>query len=278
MQINNEAPHFKELVAALEAARQARSILTHHFGKLVNIEEKHLAGLVSEADRASEEVIQSVLAKHFPEYDFYGEEESYAQDKKLSLQDHPRPIWVVDPLDGTTNYVHRFPIFCSSIGLVIKGVPVVGVVDAPILRECFYGVKGQGAYCNDKKIHVSANHLAQNALGATGFFPDDRLALEEQLRVFSKIVSQTRGIRRAGAAAYDLCMVANGVFDFFWESNLKAWDTAAGQLLVTEAGGKVTTYRGKNHVPGMNSILASNSHLHNEIVNEIAEYLRPQTS
>lgn len=253
-------PYAQELSIARKAAAEARIVLTTHFGKLANVEEKFMAGLVSEADRNSEETIKRLILQDFPEHDFLGEEGAYLNKTGNESQLDPlngKFIWVCDPLDGTTNYVHRFPIYCSSIALVKDLQPVVAVIDVPALNETYSAVLGGGAFCNGNPIHVSKRQSLKSSLVATGFFADHAKALDESLRIFSKVIRKTRGVRRAGAAAFDLCMVASGVFDAFWERNLSPWDTAAGQLLVTEAGGEVCTYRGNDYHPWKNSILAA---------------------
>lgn len=260
----------QELAVARQAAQKARSILLDHYGKLSQVEFKHQAGLVSEADRASEIAIKSHLSDAFPEYGFLGEEEAYSNPTKLHINDE-KGVWVVDPLDGTTNYVHRFPIFCISIALVIKHQPVVGVIDVPILNDTYWARRGHGSFLNGQRLEVSHTNSMSQSLAATGFNGERESVLSEQLPIFERIVRKTRGIRRPGSAAFDLCMVTSGVFDFFWEQDLSPWDVAAGQLLVEEAGGVVSTFNGAAYNPWKKTILASNGQFHEDIVKIISK-------
>jgi myo-inositol-1(or 4)-monophosphatase len=246
---------------AKEAAALSREILLQYFGRLSQVSEKEKAGLVSEADVESEKCIQSFLAKKAPEIDFMGEEGSFKSNTHKI--DQSVATWVVDPLDGTTNYVHKFPIYCISIGLEINNELQVGVIDVPYFKDTYWAIRGGGAYKNGNKIHVSQRATLKNSLVATGFYSESD-DLENEVKLFSKMLDSTRAVRRPGAAAYDLCMVAEGIFDVFWEKNLKPWDTAAGTLLVTEAGGNVTNYEGRAFHPNMSSILASSSKVYDE--------------
>ncbi len=242
------------LDTAQKAAEQGRQVLMHYFGQLKKVQEKAHAGLVSEADLESEKVITKVLKDAFPAIDVLGEEGAF-----LTRDEHiASSSWVVDPLDGTTNYVHGFHIFNISIGLQFEGELVVGLIDVPILNKTYSAAKGRGAFCNGEKISVSKTENIRDSLLATGFFPDNTNALKDQLRIFSDLVYEARGIRRAGAAAYDLCMVGEGIFDCFWEPNLKPWDAAAGTVITREAGGVVWNYAGNDYRLGDHSLLAGN--------------------
>lgn len=245
---------------ALKAAQAGREVLLHYFGKLEHIEEKFQAGLVSEADKESEKAIFKVIKEQFPEHETLGEESTSLDKIQRSPAQSPGR-WIVDPLDGTTNYVHRFPIFCISIAYEEAGLIQNAVIDVPMLNEIYTAERGQGAWVNGKQMQVSQTQELSKSLLATGFFGDDERQLEEQLRMFSQLVRKARGIRRPGAAAYDLAQVARGVFDGFWERNLKPWDSAAGILLVEEAGGVVTTFKGLNYHPYLNSVVATNKAL-----------------
>ncbi len=245
----------KALTASREAAQEGRKVLLHYFRQLKKVQEKAHAGLVSEADVESEKIITKVLQKHFPEVPVLGEEGAFlTKDEHIS-----RTTWVVDPLDGTTNYVHGFHVFCISIGLQVEGELVAGLIDVPILDKTYEAKKGGGAYVNGEKLSVSKTAALRDSLLATGFFPDNTDALKDQLRIFADLVYEARGIRRAGAAAYDMCMVAEGVFDSFWEPNLKPWDTAAGAVLIREAGGSVWNYSGEDYKLGDTTLLAGNT-------------------
>ena len=263
------------LIDALSTARRAaaagRAVLLEYFGRLRKVEEKAFAGLVSEADLESERVIGEILRADFPHIPILGEEGAHASGDSLC----PPTAWVVDPLDGTTNYVHGFHIFNVSIGLRWRGELVVGVIDVPMLDKTYWATKGGGAFANDEPIHVSTRHTVATALLATGFFPDQTDALKNQLKIFSSLVFEARGIRRAGAAAYDLCLVAEGVFDAFWEPNLKPWDAAAGVVLVREAGGVVWDYDGKDYDLGGPTLLAGNIPLAKELIAKIKPVFTP---
>lgn len=255
------------LQLAKHAALQARPILLESFGHIKNVQEKDQAGLVSAADLESERVITEYLKKHSPECDLLGEEAAYHNPDHLEALKKPtgQLRWVIDPLDGTTNYVHGFSIFCISIGLELDGKPLLGVIDAPVLNQTFWASQGRGAWMNDRPIFVSQRSELSQSLVATGFFTSNQAALRDQLQLFNKVVAHVRGVRRAGAAAYDLCMVASGVFDAFWEKNLSPWDTCAGAILVTEAGGQVTQFNGEPYTPYQDSVLATNGLIHGPI-------------
>lgn len=241
---------------ALEAIKLGRACLLGYFGKISHIESKDKAGLVSEADRESERIIQDYLSRFHPEVGFLGEEESHI--KNLSLQkNYSGARWILDPLDGTTNYIHQFPIFCISLGLEVDGELQMGIVDVPILNQTWTAEKGKGAFCNGQPIKVSKTTEFESSLLATGFSVDGD-KINEQIELFSELVKRTRGIRRAGSAAYDLALVGSGIFDLFWERNLKPWDTAAGQIIIEEAGGVVKTYQGNRHNPFEPTIVAGN--------------------
>ncbi len=247
----------KALDTAAKAASAGRQVLLHYFGQLKKVQEKAYAGLVSEADVESERVISAILKEGFPQVGVLGEEGAY-----LSADDHiDSTTWVVDPLDGTTNYVHGFHVFCISIGLQWNGQLVAGLVDVPLLNKTYSAALGRGAYCNGVKLSVSHKTEVKESLLATGFFPDNTTALRDQLKIFSELVYEARGIRRAGAAAYDLCLVSEGVFDAFWEPNLKPWDAAAGVVLVREAGGVVQTYSGSDYRLGDKTLLSGSAAL-----------------
>ncbi len=263
----------KFLDAALVAVQKSREVLLHYFGQLTQVQEKGALGLVSEADRESERVIQEILKTKTPEIGFLGEEESYESGVKPKAFSPDRSLWVVDPLDGTTNYVHRFPIFCTSIGLWHKGALQVGVVDVPMLNTTYSAMVGEGSFRDGKPIRVSGCDRLESSFLATGFNALDSETLQRQLAIFSRVVAKARGLRRAGSAAYDLCLVAEGVFDGFWEYNLKPWDTAAGALLVRESGGRVSNAKGEEFHLDDEFLIASTPGLHKVLLQEKAEAL-----
>ncbi len=265
-----------DLSQALEEARRAaakgRQVLLDYFGRLKRVQEKHLAGLVSEADVESERLIKEHLTKAFPDWGFLGEEESFETLASLKVEAQKNgevPRWIVDPLDGTTNYIHRLPIYCISIGLEWRGQILAGLIDVPPMNLTYSATIGGGSFVNDQPIRVSTRKQLKDSLLATGFFAGDKKALVEQLGIFSSLVGRSRGVRRAGAAAYDLCLVAEGVFDGFWEKNLKPWDVAAGVLLVLEAGGHLSNYQGEAFDLYGDSLVASNAHIHSTLVESI---------
>jgi myo-inositol-1(or 4)-monophosphatase len=246
------------LHTAIKAVSLGRQVLLNYFGNLEHIEEKFQAGLVSEADKESERVIADHLKKNFPEIEFLGEESFAAGAKVQWSPAGAKGRWILDPLDGTTNYIHRFPIFCISLGLEFNGKMQIAVIDVPMLNETYTAIRGQGAFVNGRRISVSQTKVFKDALLATGFVAEHENVISEQMKVFNSVVRNCRGVRRPGAAAYDLAQVARGVFDGYWERNIQPWDAAAGILLVEEAGGIVMTYRGDTYTPYKNSIIAAN--------------------
>jgi myo-inositol-1(or 4)-monophosphatase len=254
------------LQTAQNAAAEGRKVLLHYFGQLKQVQEKSFQGLVSEADLESEKVISKILKADFPEIPVLGEEGAFLGNDERVKGDQ----WVVDPLDGTTNYVHGFHVFCISIGLQWHNKVRVGVVDVPILDKTYTAAEGLGAFVNGQPMKVRTSETVRESLLATGFFPDNPEALRRQLKIFSDLVFEARGIRRAGAAAYDLCLVAEGVFDAFWEANLKPWDAAAGVILVREAGGVVWNYDGHDYSLSDKTLLCGNKKIASVISGRIS--------
>lgn len=266
---------------SLKAVRLGREVLMGYFGQLKHIEKKVKAGLVSEADKETEKVMQSFLKAVTPGFAFLGEESAHllessgssgGNEKKSETQKF-RGRWILDPLDGTTNFIHQFPIFCISLGLELDGEMVLGVIDVPYLEETYVARKGMGAYMNGRRLSVSQTPELEDALLATGFFNEEEKPLAEQLTIFSDLVRKSRAIRRPGAAAYDMCMVAQGVFDGFWEKGLKPWDSAAGTVLVREAGGIVINYLGKPYSPFDPDMIAGNAEIAGAILKSVEKNL-----
>jgi myo-inositol-1(or 4)-monophosphatase len=227
------------LNAAKEAARRGADCLEHWRGKF-HFREKGKADLVSEADHASQQAIREYLARRFPDHLFVGEEGDAPKSRPPA---NSPPTWIVDPLDGTTNYVHDCPMYCVSIGLMVAGELVVGVVYDPRAEEMFAAAKGMGAWLGDKQIHVSKVDRLGDALLSTGFAPRH----EAQLRGaewWSRFGSQAQSIRRTGSTAMNLAYIACGRFDGYWSFDNHPWDVAAGYVLVREAGGQVTRANG----------------------------------
>lgn len=246
---------------AIEAALLGGAVLKKYFNKVKDFDVKTDAGIVTMADKESEQVISDFFAKKTPSFSVLGEE--------TGLSNNGESRWIVDPLDGTTNFFHGFPHFNVSIGLEIEKQIVVGVVYNPITEEIFHTEKGNGAYKNKKQIYVSGRKDLQQAMLGTGFAYQRDMTLDDSLELFRKFTPLTHGIRRPGAAALDLCYVACGIYDGFYEKTLNAWDVAAGSLLITEAGGKLSNYKGKEFSIYSGEIVASNELIHKQIIDVI---------
>ncbi len=262
---------------AMGAVVKGRKLLLDYYQKALQIQEKEKAGLVTEADQNCELLIKTLLAQDHPEVEFLGEESHFSSETQEQFKPSLKMRWILDPLDGTTNYVHRFDIYCISLAFEVKGAIEFGIIDCPTLGNTYTAIRGKGAYKNGRAIRVSQSSSLAESLVATGFFADNPDSLAEQLRIFAQLVGETRGVRRPGAAAYDLCMVAEGVFDLFWEKNLKPWDVAAGWLLVEEAGGEVKTYRNQAYSIGKNSIVAGNKFVAPLVTEKIQTLLEAET-
>ena len=251
------------LEKAKEIAREAGQYQRSMIWKPFIIEHKGEIDLVTEVDKKSEELIVNGLAKSFPGHDFLAEENLY-QDRGASHK------WIIDPLDGTTNFAHGFPWFAVSMALEVEGEVVLGVIYHTMMDEMFSAVKGEGAWLNGSRIGVSNRSPLRSSLLATGFPYDSATDRENNFAHFANFQMGGRGIRRAGAAALDLAYVAAGRLDGFWESKLKPWDVAAGQLLVSEAGGRVTGFKGEPYSVYNNRIVASNGRIHDEMLEMLA--------
>ena len=246
-------PLAKLRATAIEAAHEAGRVLCKHFGRKLRIQEKKNAGLVTNADFEAERVAMRILKRDFRDFKFLTEE--FAPDPKASVGD---ARWIMDPLDGTTNFVHRFPMFCVSIAAEWHGEIVVGVIYHPILDDTYVAVRGKGAFVNGKRIHVSKTARVEEALLTTGFTYRRGDWLKMEIQAFHRLSGLARALRRPGSAALDLAYTARGVFDGFWERSLSAWDVAAGGLLVEEAGGLVTDFQGNPFRVDQKAILAGN--------------------
>jgi myo-inositol-1(or 4)-monophosphatase len=243
-------------------AREAGSLLLSFFGK-VAVEYKGDVDLVTQADRSSEKLIVERIRKQWPDHDLLGEEGS----RRETGSDFR---WYIDPLDGTTNFAHGFPVFCVSLALEYKGERIAGVVFDPCRNEMFAAEKAGGSELNGSKIHVSRTERLAESLVATGF-PSHKRHKNPNIHFYHQITLRSHGVRRAGSAALDLCYVACGRYDAFWEFNLNSWDTAAGVLLVQEAGGRVTNFSDLPFNIDSREVLATNTTLHNEMLKEFAE-------
>jgi myo-inositol-1(or 4)-monophosphatase len=236
-------------------ARGAGRILKRGFTRRLKIDYKGRINPVTEYDLKAERYITTRITKRYPEHDILAEE-SGAGARRSPLR------WVVDPLDGTVNYAHGFPIYCVSIALEYEGEIIVGVVYDPERDELFHAGLGLGAFLNGRRIKVSTEKVLQRALLATGFAYNIGTAKRTNLGLFARMAKKAQGLRRPGSAAIDLCWLACGRIDGFWEFYLHPWDTAAAKLIVEEAGGKVTRLNGKPYSIFDPDILASNGHLH----------------
>ena len=248
-------------------AREAGALLQRFFHQGLKIEYKGDADLVTAADRASEVLIRERIAKQFPSHDVLGEEQGL-NDRGSEYR------WYVDPLDGTTNFAHGYPVFCVSMALEHRrgseAARIAGVVYDPTRDELFTAERGKGAQLNGQAIHVSKINQLKECLVATGF-PSHKRHKNPNIFFYHQITLRTHGVRRAGSAALDLCNVACGRFDGFWEFNLNPWDTAAGALIVEEAGGKVSRFDGLSFELNSRETLASNGLVHDALVHQFQE-------
>jgi myo-inositol-1(or 4)-monophosphatase len=250
-----------EFVAAMaEIAREAGALLMQHFQRRVAIEYKGEVDLVTVADRDSEALITSRIRARWPRHDIIGEEGTRSRTGSEYL-------WYVDPLDGTTNFAHTFPVFCVSMALERRGERIAGVLYDPTRDELFAAEQGSGAWLNGNRIHVSKVSRLDESLVGTGF-PSHKRHKNPNIYFYHQLTLRTHGVRRAGSAALDLASVACGRLDAFWEFNLNPWDTAAGVLLVEEAGGRVTDFSGGPFQIDSREVLASNNLLHQAMMAE----------
>jgi myo-inositol-1(or 4)-monophosphatase len=246
-----------------QIAREAGALLMQHFNQHIKIEYKGEADLVTIADRSSEKLIRERIRQHWPEHDILGEEQGLTSSGSEYR-------WYVDPLDGTTNFAHGFPVFCVSIAVEHQGQRIAGVVYDPTRDEMFSAERGGGAHLNQQIIHVSSTAKLAESLVATGF-PSYKRHKNPNIHFYHQITLRTHGVRRAGSAALDLCYVACGRLEAFWEFNLNPWDTAAGVLMIEEAGGTVTNYSGGPFNIDSRETLASNGLLQQSLLHEFQQ-------
>ena len=249
------------LKIAIEAAKEAGRIQRERFGENFKIEHKGEINLVTEVDYQCEKAIIDIIKRDYPEHEILTEEAG-----SVKTAPNSRYKWIIDPLDGTTNYAHSYPCFCASIGLEIDGEIVAGAVYNPMLDELFTSVKGKGAYLNEKRIGVSKIADINKSLLATGFPYDIRDSKENNLNHFCNFAVRAQAIRRPGSAVLDLCYLAAGRFDGFWELKLYPWDMAASSLIVKEAGGMITDFKGGEFSIYKGEMLASNGLIHKEMI------------
>ena len=246
---------------AIETAREAGHLLLEKFGRITTVTKKGDINLVTEADLASEALIIERIKSHYPKHAILAEEAGNA----VVIDGETEWKWIIDPLDGTTNYAHGYPCFAVTIALERNGEVVIGVTFDPTRNELFAAEKGQGATLNGKPIRVSVTEKLSESLIVTGF-PYDFKRKDDFARHLTAFLMQSRGVRRDGSAAIDMAYVACGRFDGFWEEGLNAWDMAAGRLLIEEAGGWVTDYSGDPFSIYRPPVCASNGKIHSEML------------
>lgn len=253
------------LSTAIDIAREAGALLAERFEQPHEITYKRRYDLLTEADRRSEALIVERLRSHFPTHAIVSEEGG-GQETDSDY------CWYVDPLDGTTNFAHGFPVFCVTLGLAYRAEVVAGAVYDPTREELYAAERGSGAYLNSQRLHVSKNASLSECLVGTGFPP---FAANHDLNIefFFRFTEFSHGVRRAGSAALDLCSVAAGRFDGFWELKLNPWDKAAGSLLVAEAGGRVSDIMGRPFKLLADDILVSNGLVHDEMIKVFSEIM-----
>lgn len=253
---------------AVGAAHQGGEVLRSHFGNLVSVFKKGPIDLVTEADTGSETAVISAIRARFPSHAILAEESG-------RVDGDPARQWIVDPLDGTTNFAHQVPVFSVSVAFAMEGRIAVGVVLNPASGELFTATAGGGAFRNGLPIAVSNTASVSESLLVTGFpydFKENWTRIGER---FARCLHAAQGVRRYGAASLDLCFVACGRFDGFWEENLHPWDTAAGELIVREAGGRATDFSDAPHAPDRPEILATNGRIHSEMLTLLDTKDRP---
>ena len=257
----------------IRIVKEAGDILKENLGKIKRIDYKGRVSLVTDIDRKAEERILQLLKKEYPAHDILTEERRIKEKGS-------RYKWIIDPLDGTTNYVHGYPKYCVSIALERDSEVILGVVYDPVPDELFLAEKGKGATLNGRKISVSKIDELDKSLLATGFPYDRREKADEYLKIYREFMVSSQGVRRDGSAALNLCYTANGRFDGFWERELAPWDVAAGSLIVIEAGGKVTDFNGDRLNIYGKELLATNGKIHRETGQILAEIIKksPQKS
>lgn len=243
---------------ALRIADEASALVLSGFRTGTAVHKKGRIDLVTKYDVDCETLVRARLGEAVPTHRIVGEEAEAQGTGDL--------VWYVDPIDGTTNFAHGHPFFCVSIGLWYQNEPLVGVVAAPALGVTWWGAAGRGAYRNEVRCHVTSTETLEDSLCATGFAYNRWTTTDDNLAEYKAFLKSSQGVRRCGAAALDLACVADGTYDLYWEQGLKAWDVAAGILLVQEAGGRVTDYVGEDPDPHLGQVVATNRALHGETI------------
>lgn len=267
MTLENQLATYLDI--ATEAAFTGGAVLKSYWGKLKEIEEKRPGDLVTQADREAETAVLAVIRRHFPSHSILAEESGVSGTLDSEF------LWAIDPLDGTTNFTHQYPFSAVSIGLLIDGIPTVGAIYDPFHDELFRAATGLGAICDRggqrHSIKVSEASELSNSLLVTGFAYDRTRTVDNNYAEFCHFTHLTHGVRRGGAASLDLAYVACGRVDGYWERGLSVWDIAAGIPIVREAGGMVTAYNGSAIALKSGRILATNTHIHEQMIAELAQ-------
>jgi myo-inositol-1(or 4)-monophosphatase len=245
---------------AVEAVVRAGEMMLESAGRKVRVDKKSAIDLVTEVDVAVERMFRELIGQRFPDHAILGEEFGG------SAVVPEGPCWVFDPIDGTTNFAHGLPIFCASLALEIDGIADVAAVYDPNRRELFTAERGAGAFVNGVPLRTSGAARLIDAMLVTGFPYDVHARVDEIVGLFGAFVGRARAVRRLGSAAIDLCWVAAGRMDGFWESDLQPWDLAGGALIVAEAGGRVTDTAGRAFTSRAGQVVASNGHIHDEML------------
>lgn len=255
------------LSIAVKAARRAGSLINRATQDLdlLTVERKGVSDYVSEVDRMAEQAIVETLMEAYPDHAILAEEGG--------AQGQSDYLWIIDPLDGTTNFLHGFPQFAVSIGLQIKGVLNLAVVYDPTRNELFTATRGRGAHLNDRRLRVSKQTRLQESLIGTGFPYRDFTYLDDYLKMFRELLPKTAGLRRPGCASLDLAYVAAGRYDGFWEAGLKPWDMAAGVLLIQEAGGLVTDFDGGENYLATGNVVGGNPKVFSQLLQVIQPHM-----
>jgi myo-inositol-1(or 4)-monophosphatase len=250
------------LATAVEAVLRAGETQMARFGQDIRVEKKGAIDLVTEIDLEIERGFRAMIGDRFPDHEVLGEEFGGGDgDARV-----PRFCWIFDPIDGTTNYAHGLPIFCASLAFEVDGEPVVAAVYDPSRKELFTAERGHGARLNGQPLRVSHAASLIDSLLVTGFHYDVQKDPGEVIALFGAFISKARAVRRLGSAALDLCYVAAGRFDGFWEKKLQPWDIAGGALIVMEAGGRISTMAGGAYGSRAGSVLATNGRIHDEML------------
>lgn len=259
-------PDPRLLATASDAVLRAGELQMEQFGRDVHVRKKGTIDLVTDVDMAVERMFRELIASRFPDHQILAEELGGAAEPP------PGPCWVFDPVDGTTNFAHGLPIFCASVALEIAGRGEVAAVYDPTRKELFTAVRGGGAFLNGQPLRVSGAETLVDAMLVTGFPYDVHARVDEIVGLFADFIGQARAVRRLGSAALDLCYVAAGRMDGFWESDLKPWDIAGGALIIEEAGGRVTGLDGSPFTSRGGGVCASNGHIQDAMLAVIAAF------